>query len=151
VHQIAAEHLSTLKEEIYRVCYLPQASGEVQSGHAVSALSKQLDFKLTQEVLRDCGVLVKSVMRQVLQAIVDARQDGMQVAVSGLDELDINEFSSELQQAASLIALGIDSPTFKKQVFQRLALKYLSDARQEMKDQIVQEIEAQVTQQVERK
>jgi hypothetical protein len=29
-------------------------------------------------------------------------------------------------------------------VFQRLALKYLSDARQEVKDQIVREIEAQV-------
>ena len=46
VHQIAAAHLETLKEEIYRVCYLSQASGEDEGGHAQSALSKQLDFQV---------------------------------------------------------------------------------------------------------
>jgi hypothetical protein len=50
-----------------------------------------------------------------------------------------------LQQAAALLALGISSPTLKRQVFQRLALKYLSDARQDTKDQIAREIDAQVT------
>jgi hypothetical protein len=32
----------------------------------------------------------------------------------------------------------------KRQIFQRLALKYMSDARQETKDQISREIDAQV-------
>ena len=52
VYQIAASNLESLKEEIYRVCYLSQASGEMAGGHAQSALSKQLDFTITQEVLR---------------------------------------------------------------------------------------------------
>ena len=151
VHQIAANHLETLKEEIYRVCYLSQASGESASGHSQSALSKQLDFKLTQEILCAYGVWVKGVMRRVLEAITVARQDDIKVSISGLDELDISDFASELQQATNLLALGIESATFKKQVFERLALKYLSDVRQETKDQIVSEIEAQINSQLEKK
>jgi hypothetical protein len=150
VHQIAAAHLQTLKEEIYRVCYLSQASGETSGGHAQSAQSKQLDFKLTQEMLRAYGVWVKSVMRKVLEAIVAARQDDVQVSITGLDELDISDFASELQQATNLLALGIQSATFKRQVFERLALKYLSDVRQETKDQIVQEIADQIESQLEK-
>lgn len=144
VHQIAADHLETLKEEIYRVCYLSQASGEDAGGRVQSAVSKQLDFQMTQEMLRAYGVSVKGVMRKVLEAITTARQDDVQVMITGLDEVDISNFASELQQATSLLALGIPSETFKKQVFERLALKYLSDVRQETKDQIVKEIEAQI-------
>jgi hypothetical protein len=150
VHQIAAAHLETLKEEIYRVCYLSQASGEEAGGRAQSAQSKQLDFKLTQEVLRAYGVWVKAAMRKVLEAIIAARQDDIQVTVTGLDELDISDFASELEQATNLLALGIESATFRKQVFERLALKYLSDVRQETKDQIVAEIAAQINSQLEK-
>ncbi len=144
VHQIAADHLATLKEEIYRVCYLSQASGEDAGGRVQSAVSKQLDFQMTQEMLRAYGVWVKSVMRQVLEAIVTARQDDIRVTITGLDEVDISNFANELSQATNLLALGIPSETFKKQVFERLALKYLSDVRQETKDQIVKEIESQM-------
>jgi hypothetical protein len=40
-----------------------------------------------------------------------------------------------------LLALGVDSPTLKKEVSKKLALKYLADARQDVKDRIVAEIE----------
>jgi len=66
------------------------------------------------------------------------------VSVCGLDEVDISDFGTELQNATSLLQLGIQSPTLKKQIYQRLALKYLSDARQETKDQIAREIDAQI-------
>lgn len=143
VYQIAAQNLETLKEEIYRVCYLSQASGEMQNGHAQSAISKQLDFTITQEVLGAYGAAVKDCIRRVLTAISDARQDGVTISVSGLDEVDISDFGTELQDATNLLNLGIESQTLKREICQRLALKYLSDARQETKDQIVQEINAQ--------
>ncbi len=54
------------------------------------------------------------------------------------------DFGTELQNATKLLQLGIDSPTLKRQIYQRLALKYLSDARQETKDQIAREIDAQL-------
>ena len=144
VYQIAADNLERLKEEIYRVCYLSQASGEVSGGHSVSALSKQLDFTITQEVLRAYGEMIKDTIRRVLGAVSDARKDGLSVTVAGLDEVDIGDFSTELQNATNLLNLKITSPTLKRQIYQRLVLKYLSDVRQETKDQIVSEIDAQI-------
>src|SRR5581483_11051221 len=143
VYQIAADNLERLKEEIYRVCYLSQASGEMTGGQAQSAFSKQLDFTITQEVLRAYGTAVKDCIHSVLTAITDARQDGVIPTVSGLDEVDISDFATELQNAKDLLAMGIESPTLKQQVLQRLALKYLADARQEIKDRIACEIDAQ--------
>jgi hypothetical protein len=145
VYQIAAQNLESLKEEIYRVCYLSQASGEMVGGHSQSAASKQLDFTITQEVLRAYGDAVKHAIKSVVTAVSDAREDGLLVSVSGLDELDIGDFGTELQEATNLLQLGIASPTLKRQIFQKLAFKYLTDIRQETKDQIAREIDSQVT------
>jgi hypothetical protein len=79
-------------------------------------------------------------------AISEAREDGVSVSVTGLDEVDIQDFGMELQNAKNLLGLGIESPTLKRQICQKLALKYLSDVTQEMKDQIAREIDAQFVQ-----
>ena len=112
-------------------------------GARQSALSKQLDFNTTEEVLLAYGDAVKETMRQVLGAIAAARQDGVVIDVSGMDEFDINDLGAELDDATKLLALGIPSETLKKQVFKRLALKYLNDARQEIKNQVAEEIDKQ--------
>jgi hypothetical protein len=142
VFQIAADNLSRLKDEIYRVSYLSQQANDA-GGVQQSGLSKQWDFSVTQEVLRAYGDVVKDTMRKVLAGIVAARQDTVQTDVVGLDEFDITDFSVETTNAQSLLNLGIDSPTLKRQVFKRVALKYLCDARQEIKNQIAGEIDAQ--------
>ncbi|HLH41382.1 MAG TPA: hypothetical protein VKV74_00250 [Bryobacteraceae bacterium] len=141
VYQIAADNLTQLQEEIYRVCYLPQAGGSLDKGSRQSGLSRQMEFAITQEVLQAFGDAVKDQMRRVLRAIEAAREDGLEISVTGMDEFDISDFSTELEEAQSLLALGMESPTLKKEVFKRLALKYLSDARQDVKDRIVKEIE----------
>ena len=107
-----------------------------------SGLSKQWDFSVTQEILRAYGDVVKDSMRNVLNAIAAARQDDMTIDVTGLDEFDITDFSTEASDAQSLLNLGIESPTLKKQVYKRVALKYLCDARQEIKNRIAEEIDA---------
>ena len=107
----------------------------------MSGLSKQRDFGVTQEVLRAYGDMVKDAMKQVLRAVAEARQDEVSIDVSGMDEFDIGDFSSELDDAQRLLGLGIDSPTLKKQIFKKLALKYLCDARQDIKGQIAAEID----------
>jgi hypothetical protein len=66
----------------------------------------------------------------------------MTIDVTGVDEFDIGDFGTEASDAQSLLSLGIQSPTLKKQVFKRVALKYLSDARQEIKNRIADEIDA---------
>lgn len=144
VYQIAADNLLQLKDEIYRVCYLlTHAAGPDSSSQHQSGASKQRDFSITQEVLRAYGDAVKETMKQVLRAIAAARQDNISIDVSGLDEFDIADFSNELDDARKLLTLGIESETLKKQVFKKLAFKFLSDVRQEIKTQIAQEIENQ--------
>lgn len=140
VYQIAADNLTRLQEEIYRVCYLlTQAGGPLSRPQ--SGVSKQRDHLVTQEVLRGFGDIVKDTLKRILRTVITTRCDELSVDVSGLDEFDIGDFTGELEDAKTLLSLGIDSPTLKKQVFKKLAFKYLSDVRQEVKDRIASEIE----------
>jgi hypothetical protein len=144
VYQIAADNLVRLKDEIYRVCYLVSQAADPGTGNTrMSGVSKQRDFSVTQEVLRAYGDAIKDTMKQVLRAVAEARQDGVSIDVSGMDEFDIGDFSNELDDAKKLLGLGIVSETLKKQVFKKLAFKYLCDARQEIKNQVAEEIDAQ--------
>ena len=141
VFQIAADNLGRLKDEIYRVSYLMQQAGD-GSGTIQSGLSQQWDFSVTQEILRAYGDIVKDSIRNVLSAIVAARQDDLAIDVVGLDEFDITDFSTEAADAKSLLALGIQSPTLTKQIQKRVAMKYLCDSRQKIKNRIAEEIDA---------
>jgi hypothetical protein len=143
VFDIAARNLASLKDEIYRICYLTQAAGDLAGVRAASALSKMRDFALTQEVLRSYGDVAKGCLRDILTKVVQARQDEVGISVTGLDEFDIGDFSEELSDAQQLLTLGIESPTFKKNLFQKLALKSLAEVRQDVKDQISLEIQQQ--------
>ena len=139
VYQIAADNLVRLKDEIYRVCYMMSQAGSADFRQ--SGLSKQRDFSITQEVLRAYGDAVKDTLKQALRAIAAARQDALSIDVSGLDEFDIGDFSNELDDARKLLDLGIESETLRKQVYKKLAFKYLCDVRQEVKNQVAEEID----------
>jgi hypothetical protein len=139
VYQIAAENLTRLKDEIYRVCYLlSQAGGSLV--HA-SGVAKQRDFAITQEVLRAYGDVVKDAMKRILRAVVAVREDALALDVSGLDEFDIGDFTGELADAERLLEMAPSSTTLRKQVLKKLAFKYLCDVRQEVKEQISREID----------
>lgn len=141
VYQIAADNLTRLQEEIYRVCYVTHAGGPLSGGTAKSGISKQRDYAITQEVLRAYGDAVKDVMKRVLRAIECAREDGLRIDVSGMDEFDIGNFGNELDEAQRLLSLDIPSPTLKKQIHKKVAFQFLSDVRQEVKDRIGKEID----------
>jgi len=143
VYRIALENIDRLKEEIYRVCYmLHQAGGALSKNAALTGVSKQRDYLVTQEVLRGMGDRVKDTLKKLLRTLAEARQDDIQIGVSGLDEFDIGEFSSELEDAERLLRLGVPSPTLRAEVQKKLAIKYLCDASQEVKDRIAREIDA---------
>lgn len=145
IFDLALRNIDRLKDELYRVCYLlHQASGSSSSASALTGLSKQRDFAVTQEILRGYGDLVKDVMKEVLRHIAAARGDSLTVSVSGLDEFDIGDFGAELEEAQKLLSLGVQSPTLRSQIYKKLAMKYLCDARQDVKDQIAREIDVQV-------
>lgn len=141
VFQIAADNLRTLQEEIYRVCYLAPAGGALDPHGAQSGSSKQWQFAITYEVLRAFGDVMKDQIRRVLKAVEAAREDGDGVSVTGLDEFDIADFTTDIENAQALLGLGIQSETLKREIYKKLALKYVCDARQDVKDRIAAEIE----------
>ncbi len=141
VYQIAADNLTRLQEEIYRVCYVTHAGGALSGSSSQSGLSKQRDYAITQEVLRAYGDALKDAMKRVLRAIATAREDGLSIDVSGMDEFDLGDFGTELDDAAKLLELGIGSVTLNKQVYKKLAFQFLCDVRQEVKDRIGREID----------
>jgi hypothetical protein len=59
-----------------------------------------------------------------------------------MDEFDIADFSTDVKDAQNLLSMGIASPTLTRQIHKRVALKYLSDARQEIKSRIAEEIDS---------
>lgn len=141
VYQIAADNLERLKAEIFRVCHVSYQSGWGGAVAKQSGLSKQRDFQVTQEVLRAYGDWVKAAIRNVLHAVLEARSESAHVDVSGMDQFDIGEFSAELADAERLLAMNIGSDTLRKQVHKKLALQFLCDMRQDIKDRIAAEIE----------
>jgi hypothetical protein len=143
VYEIAVENLKRLKDEIYRVCFLMSQAGGPLSSQAVSGAAKQRDYAVTQEVLRSFGDLVKDLLKRILDAVNDARRDDLIIDVAGLDEFDLGDFQAEMDTAQALLDLGIPSPTMKRQIFKRLAQKYLCDVKQELKNQILSEIETE--------
>jgi len=64
VYQIAADNLTRLQEEIYRVCYLSQAGASMDVTSRQSGLSKQRDFSITQEVLRAYALPLPETFRR---------------------------------------------------------------------------------------
>ena len=50
-------------------------------------------------------------------------------------------YKRQLEDARRLLDLAIESPTLKRHVYKKLAFKYLSDVRQEVKDRIAEEID----------
>jgi hypothetical protein len=85
--------------------------------------------------------MVRQSMKQVVGGIAAARQDCVLPDVVGMDEFDIDDFGTSLENGAKLLALGVPSETLKKQVFKRLAFQYLADARQEVRSQVALEID----------
>ncbi len=142
VYNIAQTNLDSLKDEIYRVCYLmTQSGGREAQNLGQSGVSKQRDHSVTHEVLRAYGDVLKDAMKNTLRMVAAARQDDLTVDVKGLDQFDIRDLSAELSEAAQMNQLVQSSPTFHKELQKRLALKYLDDSEPGLKNQIVREIE----------
>ena len=142
VYQLAADNLDRLKDEIYRICYLTQQAAGLETRNLTqSAVSKQRDEVVTQEVLRSYGDSMKGFLRQLLGLIAAARKDDVAVQVSGLDQFDIKDFTEELGNAQTLSTLVTGSSTFTKEMQKRLALRYLEDINQDVKDRVAAEVD----------
>ena len=95
-------------------------------------------------MLRAYGDAVKDTMKQVLRAIAEARQDGVRSTFRAWTSSTSAISATNWTTPESCWNLGIGSETLKKQVFKKLAFKYLCDARQEVKNRVAEEIDRQM-------
>ncbi len=145
VYRIAMENLNRLQEEIYRTCYvIGQSRSWMSSSAQLSGKSKRADHQITHDVLRAYGDAVKDTLKRILQTLIRVRKDDIRISVSGLDEFEVGEFNDELDEAQKLLNMGLQSKTFRKQAFKKLAFKFLADINETTKERIAVEIEEQI-------
>lgn len=146
VFQIAADNLDRLKDEIYRVCYLTHQAGGRESRHlGQSGESKRRDFAVTREILRAYGRQLKDFLGEMLTAVSQARQDEIEFEISGFTHFDTPDLDDSLMAAKALRELGIKSRRFDLEVQKSLALHYLDNSSQSVKNEVVREIEESLT------
>ncbi len=142
VFQIAADNLDRLKDEIYRVCYLmTQAGGREARNLGQSGVAKRRDFAVTHEVLRSYGSMLRDFVGKLVKTVASARDDQVDLEVSGLDQFEHTDLREEIQTANELRKLGLNSPRLTKEIRKRIALKYLDTASQSTKNAVLGEIE----------
>ena len=56
-------------------------------------------------------------MKRILRAVEAAREDELVIDVAGLDDFDLRDFTTDLEEAGQLLSLGIQSDTLRKPVY----------------------------------
>jgi len=142
--ELAIDYLDGVKDEIYRLCYLmTQAGGREAKNLGQSGVSKQRDYKSTEEVLGVLGDEARQSETELLQAVALARKDDPEaVTVRGLDKFDIRDLSVEIEDASGILGVVKHSDTFKREAEKRIAARYLDDSAPEVLEKIAKEIDA---------
>ena len=84
-----------------------------------------MDFSITQEVLRAYGDAVKEQVRRVLQGDRGGARGRAGDRRDGDGRVRHRGFLDGADGCAAAAGAGVDSPTLKKEIFKKLALKYL--------------------------
>ena len=144
----SAQYIDGLREEIFRTMYL-QAQGRSTSAtaSAQSGVSKQMDMMPATDALNGFGDVVRQAMQDVGNDVSRARGDE---AVT----FDVNGFHFESQPITQAIGvaeemadLGIfnASPTLEKEAMKTVAMQFLEDRNDDLKQAVMNEIDAAPT------
>lgn len=124
--QAAADRCGTLREDIYRGCYL-QAQGRSSSSTpaAQSGYSKELDMTPANDVLGRYGVAVRDALEGLLVAIASIRGEEVSFALSGF-EFDDSAATEAVEHFETVEDAGIDSETLRRVLAKRVARAMLA-------------------------
>ena len=128
-YALTSKELDELKDEIFRVVHQMAASVKPSAGQlGRSAASKQQDGKATALVLRAIGHEVRKFALRVYRAIAEARGDDVVWTPNGLDNYEVIDRESVLEEAISIpqVVEGIPSETFHKIYVQQVAEKLVT-------------------------
>ena len=149
-YALTSKELDELKDEIFRVVHQMAASVKNSaSSMGRSGASKQQDGKLTTLVLRALGHEIRQFAVRVYRAIAEARGDDVVWSPNGLDNYEVIDRESVLEEAISIgpVTEAIPSETFHRLYVQQIAEKLVTgvDPRTlgTMKDELEKGIGAQ--------
>lgn len=128
-YALTSKELDELKDEIFRVTHQMAASVRPSAGSlGRSAASKQQDGKATALVLRALGHEVRQFALRIYKAIAEARGDDVSWVASGLDNYEVIDRESVLEEAISIpqVTEAIPSETFHRIYAQQIGEKLLT-------------------------
>lgn len=126
-YALVNKELDELKDEIFRVSHKMAASVRPSAGAlGRSAASKQQDGKATSLVLRALGHESRKFATRIYDTVAEARVEDVVWAPNGLDNYEIIDRESVLEEAISLDQVNIPSKTFHTIYAQQVAAKLLT-------------------------
>lgn len=141
-YALVDKELDELKDEIFRVTHQMAASVKPSAGAlGRSAESKQQDGKATSLVLRALGNEVRNFALRIYKTISEARAEDVIWTANGLDNYEIIDRASVLQEAISLDQVTIPSKTFKITYKTQVAEKLVTGMDPRTLETMRQEIE----------
>lgn len=146
--QIAADDLSTIRDEMYRTLHSMAMSVD-NSAAAVgrSADSKQVDQAAGAVILRALGTFVREHLEELLNLVATGRGDNVRLAARGMDNFEDVTLSTLVLDATGLMTVGIPSAHFQKKFKLKLAKLGLGgDATEDDIEIIKGELDTNVTQ-----
>jgi hypothetical protein len=136
------------KDEIFRIVH-QMALGVDNNAAAVgrSGKSKEADAAAVRVILGGFGKVVREAVERTYSLLSEGRGEGDRYdwSIEGLDSFIQIDLSELLAAAQGVSLLDIRSPTFHRAWQKRVAIACLPDADQREKDEIVAEIEKNLT------
>lgn len=151
-YELVDKQLKELRDDIFAVCHQMAASVRTSTtALGRSGASKLADQSSTAKVLSALGRLVRSFSLEVWSCVSLARGDDVEWSAHGLDNYENEERQDLLDEALSVAAIPIESPTFHKLHQFRLVQRIVPNATSQEYDVIRKEIDEGVDAQVELK
>ena len=132
--------LVQLREDIYRLMYLVyQGRRSTASADGASAMAKQQDMQPAQDVMNEYGEVVCRAMQKVMNLVSRARGDGTVFDVRGM-KFGKTITLEAIQKVAAVLALGVPSDDFYREVFRQTVSEMLPDVNPDIIDGIYEDI-----------
>lgn len=140
-HELVDKQLGEAVDELFRVAHMMASSiAATSSSLGRSGKSKEQDFRALGTVLEAYGAIVRDVAARVHDVIAEARKEGIEWKVHGLDKFDAIDRQIVLEEAKTMAAVNIPSRTFNVQWKTKTALALLGNATPDMQRTIEDEI-----------
>lgn len=140
---VIAGQVDTQRDEIYRITHQLALSVD-GSTTAVgrSGESKEADSLATRVMLIAYGSDVREAVEETFEIVSDGRGDeDITFSVEGLDDFETTAPADLVATATSADILNIPSPTFRKELYTRVAFALIPDVDQKTRETIKTEID----------